>query len=96
MTTLDHCTETAHSAARPVNAMRIVNYTADLFRAWKNRRAFYRLGELSDSELADVGLTRSDLYVAVDLPFASDPTARLRSIRQSRSENVEAMARRIA
>lgn len=96
MTTLDHSTETTHSAARPVNAMRIVDYTADLLRAWKNRRAFYRLGEMTDAELADVGLTRGDLYVAVDLPFASDPTVRLRSIRQSRSENVEAMARRIA
>lgn len=96
MTTLDHCTETTRSAARPVNAMRIVNYIADLFRAWKNRRAFYRLGEMTDTELADVGLTRGDLYVAVDLPFATDPTAQLRSIRRSRSENVEAMARRIA
>lgn len=76
--------------------MRIVNYIADLFRAWKNRRAFYRLGEMTDTELADVGLTRGDLYVAVDLPFATDPTAQLRSIRRSRSENVEAMARRIA
>lgn len=96
MTTLDHCTETTHSAARPVNAMRIVNYTADLLRAWKNRRAFYRLGEMTDTELADVGLTRADLHVAVDLPFASDPTARLRSIRQARSEHVEAIARRVA
>nr|WMC98131.1 DUF1127 domain-containing protein [Aminobacter aminovorans] len=96
MTTLDHSTETTHSATRPVNAMRIVNYSADLFRAWKNRRAFYRLGELSDTELADVGLTRGDLCVAVDLPFASDPTVRLRSIRQARSENIEVMARRVA
>ena len=96
MTTLDHSTETTHSATQPVNAMRIVNYTADLFRAWKNRRAFYRLGELSDTELADVGLTRSDLCVAVDLPFATDPTVRLRSIRQARSENIEVMARRVA
>ncbi|MBT1155624.1 DUF1127 domain-containing protein [Aminobacter anthyllidis] len=96
MTTLDHCTETTRSAARPVNAMRIVNYTTDLFRAWKNRRAFYRLGEMTDTELADVGLTRGDLHVAVDLPFASDPTARLRSIRQSRSDNIEVLARRVA
>ncbi|MEJ6782116.1 DUF1127 domain-containing protein [Aminobacter sp. Piv2-1] len=96
MTTLDHCTETAHSAARPVNAMRIVTHFADIVRAWKNRRAFYRLGEMTDTELADIGLTRGDLHVAVDLPFASDPTARLGSIRQARSENVEQLARRVA
>ena len=95
MTALDHCTETAHSAARPVNAMRIVTHVADVLRAWKNRRAFYRLGEMTDTELADIGLTRGDLHVAVDLPFASDPTARLGSIRQARSENVEQLARRV-
>lgn len=96
MTTLDHCTETTHSAARPVNAMRLVTYAADLLRAWQNRRAFYRLGEMTDTELADIGLTRSDLHVAVDLPFASDPTVRLRSIRQARTDNVEVLARRVA
>ena len=96
MTTLDHCTETTHSAVRPVNAMRFVTYAADLLRAWQNRRAFYRLGEMTDTELADIGLTRSDLHVAVDLPFASDPTVRLRSIRQARTDNVEVLARRVA
>jgi uncharacterized protein YjiS (DUF1127 family) len=57
---------------------------ADLLRAWKNRRAFYRLGELSDAELADIGLTRSDLHVAIAAPFASDPTARLRDMAAER------------
>ena len=51
---------------------------------------------MSDAELADIGLTRADLHVAIDLPFTGDPTVRLRSIRQVRSENIEAMARRVA
>lgn len=96
MATLDHCAETTHSAARPVNAMRLVTFLANFIQAWKNRRAFYRLGEMTDTELADIGLTRADLHVAVDLPFTGDPTVRLRSIRQVRSENIETMARRVA
>lgn len=96
MTTLDHCTEMTQAAARPVNAARLVTYLADVINAWKNRRAFYRLGEMTDTELADIGLTRADLHVAIDLPFTGDPTSRLRSIRQVRIENIEAMARRVA
>lgn len=96
MTALDHCTETTHSAARPVNAMRIVTYLAEVIQAWKNRRSFYRLGEMSDTELSDIGLTRGDLHVALDLPFTGDPTDRLRSIRQVRNEYIEALARRVA
>ena len=57
---------------------------ANLYRAWRNRRDFYRLGAMSDSELKDIGLTRSDLYVASTSPFGADPTTRLREIVQAR------------
>ena len=89
-----HATETMHEAARPV--VRLVNAVANFLRAWKNRREFYRLGELSDAELSDIGLTRSDLTVAVDLPFGSDPTVHLGTLADARQRNIEAMARQVA
>ncbi len=89
-----HATETMHEAARPV--ARAVNAVANFLRAWKNRREFYRLGEMSDTELADIGLTRSDLTVVVDLPFGSDPTSHLGALAEARLREVETMARQVA
>jgi uncharacterized protein YjiS (DUF1127 family) len=60
-------------------------------RALKNRREIYRLGVMTDIELADIGLTRTDLHVAVRAPLGVDPTARLGSIASAR----EAAARRV-
>lgn len=66
-------------------ATRAFDGAASLFRMWQNRRAFYRLGELTDVELADIGLTRADLHVAIDVPFGSDPTVRLRTLASQRT-----------
>ncbi|MET2828376.1 DUF1127 domain-containing protein [Mesorhizobium shangrilense] len=96
MTTLDFATETSRITSRPAVAMRVANTVFNFYRAWKNRRAFYRLGEMSDSELADIGLTRADLHVAIDVPFGSDPTVRLRSIAVERAETIEDLARKVA
>ena len=92
-----HATQTMHEAARSASAAAsIVNALANFLRAWKNRREFYRLGEMSDAELADIGLTRSDLTVAIDLPFGSDPTAHLGSLAEARQRETETMARQAA
>jgi uncharacterized protein YjiS (DUF1127 family) len=93
MATFDHATETMQLASRPVFAARVVNSIANFFRAWKNRRDFYHLGEMSDAELADIGLTRSDLLVAIETPFGADPTARLGALVEARINRAEAMAR---
>jgi uncharacterized protein YjiS (DUF1127 family) len=85
MTTLDHCTPATHSATRPALVSRAMNISA-FFRSWKNRREFYQLGEMSDTELADIGLTRADLFVAIRSPFDFDPTAHLGAIAQSRAD----------
>jgi len=77
-------------------AKRLLRVVADAWRTLMNRRAFYRLGELSDAELADIGLTRSDLHVAFDGPFGSDPTVRLRVIADERFNAVEDCARRVS
>ena len=96
MTTYDFATETSRITTRPAVATRVIHAVANAYQAWKNRRAFYRLGEMSDTELADIGLTRADLSVAIDLPFGADPTARLRHIADTRFASVEEAARRVA
>lgn len=82
-------------AVRPVATTRVKDTLAGLFRAWKNRRAFHRLGEMSDAELADIGLIRADLHAAIEAPLG-DPTVRLRAIAAERSETIEDAARRAA
>lgn len=93
MATIAHARQSTH-AARPV--ARAVVAVANFLRAWKNRRAFYHLGEMSDTELADIGLTRSDLTVVVDLPFGSDPTTHLGALAEARQREIEAMARQVS
>ncbi|MEI5681398.1 MULTISPECIES: DUF1127 domain-containing protein [unclassified Mesorhizobium] len=95
MTTIDYAAKTMQTAARPVLTVRIVNWLSNTYRALKNRREFYRMGEMTDHELADIGLTRADLHVVVDLPFGVDPTARLGSMVSARSDVIEDMARRV-
>ena len=96
MATTAHAHQTMQIAARPTVLARAVNAVSNFLRAWKNRREFYRLGEMSDAELSDIGLTRSDLTVVVDLPFGSDPTTHLGSLAQARLSGIEDMARRVA
>ena len=77
MTTID-CRETTSAPTAITNfATRTVEKVAALFQAFKNRREMYQLGEMSDIELADIGLRRSDLFVALDSPATVDPTIRL-------------------
>jgi uncharacterized protein YjiS (DUF1127 family) len=95
MTICDETHETMRIETRPAFAARVMNAVSNFYRTWRNRRQFYRLGEMSDAELADIGLVRSDLHFVVDLPFGVDPTTRLNSIVRARTElTVEDMARR--
>ncbi|RRI03022.1 DUF1127 domain-containing protein [Mesorhizobium tamadayense] len=96
MAAIEFATETPRITTRPAVATRVVNALANAYRAWKNRRAFYRLGEMSDAELADIGLTRADLHVAIGLPFGRDPTAKLRAIADERADTIEDIARKVA
>jgi uncharacterized protein YjiS (DUF1127 family) len=86
MATLDHFSSTSPFATRPNWIVRAAQGLLNAYKAYGNRRAFYRLGELSDSELADIGLTRADLHVAVGHPFGPDPTASLSVIVRRRMD----------
>ncbi|WP_157016916.1 DUF1127 domain-containing protein [Mesorhizobium xinjiangense] len=95
MSALDHSTIAMPAHARPAFATRVFSRVAAFLRSWKNRRAVYRLGEMTDAQLADIGLTRSDLHVAWLVPFGEDPTATLGSMARARSLEAEDAARRI-
>lgn len=96
MTTIDYARSDPFSRTRPTVANRAADWLLNVFRALKNRRAFYQLGEMSDVELHDIGLTRSDLAVPVDIPFTSDPTAHLDRIARQRINRMEIAARQTA
>jgi uncharacterized protein YjiS (DUF1127 family) len=93
MTTLDRFTTAP--ASTPAILERVANGMVNAWRVWKNRREFHRLGMLSDSELADIGLRRVDLHAASGLPFYRDPTETLGAIATTRAWGDEDAARRI-
>jgi uncharacterized protein YjiS (DUF1127 family) len=95
MTAFDHISGTARFLARRNVVERLVQAAFKFLTALKNRREFYRLGELSDAELADIGLTRADLHVAYGHPLGSDPTSALSVIVRRRAEDEEAAARSV-
>jgi uncharacterized protein YjiS (DUF1127 family) len=85
MTALDHRTHAIAAETRTVAAVtRVVTVFSSLLRALKNRREVNRLGYLSDHELADIGLMRTDLIVAMRSPFIIDPTRRLADFARER------------
>lgn len=94
MSTLEHTTLTLAFAARGGIVARVVNRVGDLLRALKNRGEVRRLAEMSDRELADIGLTRADLAYAASRPLTEDPTTGLASLAASRSR-LEAVARQV-
>jgi uncharacterized protein YjiS (DUF1127 family) len=58
----------------------ILTWPRAAWRAWRNRRAAWRLARLDDRLLADIGLTRGDVERALSLPFWEDPTRQLHRI----------------
>jgi uncharacterized protein YjiS (DUF1127 family) len=88
MAALDFAPGTARITRRPSALALGFSAVSKFYNAWRNRRAFYRLGEMTDAELRDIGLTRADLHVAVAVPFGVDPTTRLRGLVESRAEQL--------
>jgi uncharacterized protein YjiS (DUF1127 family) len=50
------------------------------FRALSNRRKILSLSDLDDHMLHDLGLTRTDVQRALDLPFMQDPALELQRV----------------
>ncbi|PSM18732.1 MULTISPECIES: DUF1127 domain-containing protein [Nitratireductor] len=101
MTTTDHETMSFASATtrpRVVAAAlnRFAGWVGRQFRAWKNRREIYRLGEMTDAQLADIGLVRGDLHVAYQVSGGVDPTSVLGTMAQARRREIERGARLVS
>ncbi len=85
-----------HVAAAPARiAGRAVAAVARFLTAWKNRNALYLLGACSDAELADMGITRGDLFDASGSRWHEDPTRQLTAMRRQRLITAEMAARRV-
>lgn len=86
---------TVTSFARPLGR-RLGAFAFSFFRVRKNRRAMRHLNRLSDWQLADIGLSRTDLDDAWDCAaITGDPTLRLDELTRRR-DRIEAAARRVA
>ena len=79
---------------RPALARQVLRGLAALWRTLRNREEMRKLSDLSDWELADIGLTRDDLMAAYEMPFTTDPTRMLDRRARERAA-LEAAARRI-
>ena len=95
MTTYHFATETPRIASRPALAARLEKSFFYFYRSCFILCDFLRLGVMSVAELADIGLCRGDLHVAIDVPFGRDPTTKLRALAEDRAATVEDFARRV-
>lgn len=70
---------------------------ANLVQALKHRREVKHLAEFDDRMLADIGLTRSDVWSALDEPLIRNPSwVLVRSAeRHSRAERADHSARQV-
>ncbi len=75
-------------------ATRAVRFGKAAIRAWNNRRQFRRLHDMSDWELADIGLSRDDLRDAWKRRVDTDPLRYLSALARSR-DSIEDAARRV-
>lgn len=90
MTAAHHSATPITAAARPGFAARVARAAAGLLAIWNSRRAMRQLSDLSDWELADLGLVREDIARAYEVPLLDDPTLRLQQIvrKRARSEMI--------
>jgi uncharacterized protein YjiS (DUF1127 family) len=85
MTALDHRSLSIR-AARPLGWLaRVARAFGEAVVMMRNRKAMLQLSELTDYELHDIGLTRSDLRDACDLPLRARPTSRLAQLAAARA-----------
>ncbi|HEY5818383.1 MAG TPA: DUF1127 domain-containing protein [Mesorhizobium sp.] len=92
MTAIDYSRSDPFARTRPTVANRTAGWIANSYRTWKNRRAFYQLAEMTDVELRDIGLVRSDLSVPMNVTLDFDPTAHLGKVARQRINSMETLA----
>jgi uncharacterized protein YjiS (DUF1127 family) len=91
MTALDHATHVIDAPSRAVTTVeRVYSGLRSIYRALVNRQQLTVLNHMSDRELADIGLMREDVDVAMKAPFTVDPTRKLGQIAYERSRIMSA------
>ena len=93
MAATDHVTRSVTVAFPALLVARVVGTAHALRRALVNRRMFHRLKEMTDRELADVGLMRGDLHEAWRRRAEIDPTLHLSQM--ARLRTFEEIVRRV-
>lgn len=99
MSAVEHATPPV-ATARPAPMAQVFRVAARLagrmVRAWRERSAMRRLAELSDWQLADIGLTREDLLGAGGGTMENESTRMLQDTARRRHVLREDAARRIS
>ncbi len=96
-TTLASNTHAAASVTTSASLVRAVaERTASVAKLLVNRWMAKQLCDFTDYELADIGLSRSDLRAAFDGPLHADPSLRLAAIAHGNSVNMNSVVVRRA
>lgn len=65
------------------NASALLSWSVAAFGTWRNRRAVADMRDLDDAQLADIGLSRRDVEIALQAPISTDPTLHLIAAREN-------------
>jgi uncharacterized protein YjiS (DUF1127 family) len=71
----------------------LVQVASAMVRTLVNRRAAYRVSELPDYLLTDIGLKRDDVHAAMNADWREDPTLRMAISAQKRRAPVRSVRR---
>ncbi|MBV8513125.1 MAG: DUF1127 domain-containing protein [Xanthobacteraceae bacterium] len=84
---MENAVSTTARRCMPGLAARLEQQLARLLAGWKHRKGLATLATFDDRALADIGLTRSDLYDALAQRIWNDPTSMLERRRAARRDN---------
>jgi uncharacterized protein YjiS (DUF1127 family) len=84
---MENAVPTTPKPFMPGLAARLEQQFARLLAGWKHRQGLATLATFDDRALADIGLTRSDLYDALAQRIWNDPTSLLERRRTARRDN---------
>ena len=84
---MENAVSTTAKRPMPGLAVQLRQRLVCLLAGWKHRRGLATLATFDDRALADIGLTRSDLYDALAQRIWNDPTSMLERRRAARRDN---------
>jgi uncharacterized protein YjiS (DUF1127 family) len=65
------------------NASALLSWSVAAFGTWRNRRTVANMRDFDDAQLADIGLSRRDVEIALQAPISVDPTLHLIGAREN-------------